>query len=174
MLKPSLLAAALLCACISIPASAQTVRLDNGANDGRQIQAVADRSVGSGTQRHRRMVGVERRHRASRAVHYGAAKGLDPRPRAWCGWWLRHQLGVADRAFNLARKWAGIGTAAHGPAAGVIAVWPHHVGLVTGVPGPGRIVLKSGNDGHQVRERERSTRGIIAYRWPPGSRWARL
>ena len=92
----------------------------------------------------------------------------DPRPSAWCGWWLRQQLGVADRAFNLARKWAQIGTPAHGPAPGVIAVWRHHVGIVTGVPGPGRIVLKSGNDSRAVRERERSTRGVIAYRWPPG------
>lgn len=77
-------------------------------------------------------------------------------------------MGVADRSYNLARRWASWGTPAHGPSAGVIAVWPHHVGIVTSVPGPGRIVLKSGNDGHAVRERERSTRGIIAYRWPPG------
>jgi hypothetical protein len=95
-------------------------------------------------------------------------RGGDPRPRAWCGWWLRQQMGVADRSYNLARKWAQIGTAAHGPAPGVIAVWRHHVGIVTGVPGPGRIVLKSGNDSRAVRERERSTRGVIAYRWPPG------
>jgi hypothetical protein len=92
----------------------------------------------------------------------------DPRPRAWCGWWLRQQMGVADRSYNLARKWAQIGTPAHGPAPGVIAVWRHHVGIVTGVPGPGRIILKSGNDSRAVRERERSTRGVIAYRWPPG------
>jgi hypothetical protein len=81
---------------------------------------------------------------------------------------------VADKAFNLARHWASFGSPAHGPAPGVIAVWPHHVGVVTGVPGPGRIVLKSGNDGHAVRERERSTRGIIAYRWPPNRVWAAL
>lgn len=92
----------------------------------------------------------------------------DPRPTRWCGWWLRQQLGVPDRAYNKASRWARFGTRAHGPAPGVIAVWPHHVGLVTGVPGPGRIILKSGNDGHAVRERERSTRGVIAWRWAYG------
>ncbi|MDB5555448.1 MAG: putative exported protein of unknown function [Rhizobium sp.] len=89
----------------------------------------------------------------------------DPRPHAWCGWWLRHQIGVADRTFNLARAWARYGSNAHGPAVGAIAVWPHHVGIITGRTGTGWI-LKSGNDGHAVRERERSLRGVIAYRGP--------
>jgi len=89
----------------------------------------------------------------------------DPRPRAWCGWWMRHELGVADRAYNLARHWAEYGSSAHGPAVGTIVVWPHHVGLVTGRTESGWIV-KSGNDGREVRERERSLRGAIAFRWP--------
>ena len=92
---------------------------------------------------------------------------LDPRPRAWCGWWLRHHLGVADRLYNEARAWARYGSRASGPAPGVIAVYPHHVGIVVSVPGPGRMVMKSGNDGHAVRTRERSTRGVIAWRRPP-------
>lgn len=92
------------------------------------------------------------------------ANGNDIRPRLWCGYWLRHHLGVPDRRLNLARNWVHYGSPAGGPAPGVIAVWPHHVGLVTGVPSPGKIILLSGNDGHAVRERERSTRGIIAYR----------
>ena len=92
---------------------------------------------------------------------------LDPRPRDWCGWWLRHHLGVADRLYNAARAWARYGDRASGPAPGVIAVYPHHVGIVVSVPGPGRMVMKSGNDGHAVRTRERSTRGVIAWRWPP-------
>lgn len=93
--------------------------------------------------------------------------GHDPRPTAWCGWQMRQWLGVADRAYNLARKWAGFGSRASGPAPGVIAVYPHHVGIVVSVPGPGRMVMKSGNDGHAIRTRERSTRGVIAWRWPP-------
>jgi len=92
---------------------------------------------------------------------------LDPRPRAWCGWWLRHHLGVADRLYNEARAWAHYGHSANGPASGVIAVYRHHVGIVISVPRPGRMVMQSGNDGHAVRTRERSTRGVIAWRWPP-------
>lgn len=91
----------------------------------------------------------------------------DPRPRAWCGWWMRQQLGIADRSLNLARNWARYGTNAHGPAIGAIVVWPHHVGQIVGRTESGWII-KSGNDGHQVRERERSLRGAIAFRFPNG------
>lgn len=89
----------------------------------------------------------------------------DPRPRAWCGWWMRQHLGVSDRSGNLARWWARFGSNAHGPAIGALVVWRHHVGIITGRSSSGWIV-KSGNDGHAVRERERSLRGAIAFRWP--------
>lgn len=89
--------------------------------------------------------------------------GRDPRPRSWCGWWLRHYLGVADRRFNLARNWANYGSPAGGPGVGTIVVWRSHVGIITGRSGDGWIV-KSGNDDHAVRERERPLRGVIAYR----------
>lgn len=96
------------------------------------------------------------------------------RPYAWCGWYMAQRLGITGKlARNLwvARNWARYGSPAHGPSPGVIVVWPHHVGQVTGVPGPGRIIVLSGNDGHAVRERERSTRGVIAWRYV-GSRFA--
>jgi len=96
----------------------------------------------------------------------------DPRPQAWCGWQMRQWLGVADRRFNLARAWARFGQPAGGPEVGVVVVWRHHVGLITGRGGAGWIV-KSGNDGHAVRERVRSLRGAIAFR-RPGSGWASL
>jgi hypothetical protein len=99
--------------------------------------------------------------------HHVAALS-DPRPHAWCGWWMRHYLGVADRSGNLARWWARYGSNAHGPAIGTIVVWPHHVGILTGRSSSGGWILKSGNDGHAVRERERSLRGAIAFRWPNG------
>ncbi|WP_315701280.1 MULTISPECIES: hypothetical protein [unclassified Bradyrhizobium] len=82
----------------------------------------------------------------------------------WCGCWLRLRFGIAEAGLNLARAWASIGEAVRGPAAGVVAVWPHHVGLITENLGGGLIRLLSGNDGNAVRERVRSTRGIIAYR----------
>jgi hypothetical protein len=89
----------------------------------------------------------------------------DPRPHAWCGYFMRHLLGVSDRAYNLARNWAHFGSNAGGPAVGAIVVWNHHVGIITARNGQGW-VIKSGNDGHAVRERERSIRGAIAFRWP--------
>lgn len=101
-----------------------------------------------------------------RSVARYESNSRDPRPAAWCGWQMRHWLGVADRAFNLARKWASYGTRAPGPAEGVVVVWPHHVGIITG-RADGEWIVKSGNDGHAVRERPRSLRGVIAFRNPP-------
>lgn len=91
------------------------------------------------------------------------ANATDPRPARWCGWWLRQHLGVSDRSLNLARNWARYGSNANGPGYGVIVVWRHHVGIITGSTATGWIV-KSGNDGGRVRERERNLRGVIAYR----------
>jgi len=93
------------------------------------------------------------RHRALR----------DGRPRRWCGWYMRHRLGVADTAYNLARNWTHYGhaTSAH---AGAIAVWPHHVGQIVQMLENGLVLVLSGNDGHAVRERPRSLRGAIAFR----------
>jgi len=97
------------------------------------------------------------------------ARGNFGRPAAcagipWCGCWLRLRLGISDARLNLARAWASVGAPAPGPAAGVVAVWAHHVGVITENLGGGMIRLLSGNDGHAVRDRVRSTRGIIAYR----------
>lgn len=111
------------------------------------------------------------RHRIHRDASATRFAFNDPRPHAWCGWWMRHHLGVADRSGNLARWWAGFGTNAGGPAVGAIVVWRHHVAIITGHSESGWI-MKSGNDGHAVRERVRSVRGAIAFRWP--NRMARL
>lgn len=97
--------------------------------------------------------------RAGRAVNW-------VKPRAWCGWWMRKHLGVSNPAGNLARWWAGYGTNAHGPAVGTIVVWRHHVGKITGRTADGQWIVKSGNDGHAVRERPRSVANAIAFRWP--------
>jgi|SRR5690242_14511026 len=91
-------------------------------------------------------------------------------PHAWCGCWLRQYLNVQDKSLNLARQWRTFGAPAGGPAVGVIVVWHHHVGIITGRGADGGWIIKSGNDGRVVRERERSLRGAIAFRWP--SAWA--
>ena len=96
----------------------------------------------------------------------------DPRPGRWCMWWLRRELGISKSQFrpyeyNLARAGRYLGSPASGPAVGVIVVWAHHVGIITGRSNSGWII-KSGNDDHAVRERERPLHGVIAYRWPAG------
>jgi hypothetical protein len=87
----------------------------------------------------------------------------DPRPRAWCGWYMRQLMHVADRSYNLARNWTHWGRALAGPQIGAIVVWPHHVGKIVGRIDTRWLVL-SGNDGHAVRTRARSLAGAIAFR----------
>lgn len=104
--------------------------------------------------------------------HYTRAARLGGRPKGcpgpWCGcWYSLHKFGRIIPRLNLARNWAKEGTPAHGPGVGVTVVWPHHVGEIVGRGKRGWIVL-SGNDGHAVRERERSLRGAIAFRRMPG------
>ncbi len=115
---------------------------------------------------HHRHHGYHHHHRYHHYVrHYHERYGDDgphiagdPRPGAWCGYFLRHLLGVTDRAFNLAREWAHYGHATQ-PHIGAVVVWPHHVGKIVG----GEAIL-SGNDGHRVRTRVRSVSGAIAFR----------
>jgi hypothetical protein len=86
------------------------------------------------------------------------------RPRAWCGWFMRGQVGSdPGPSFNLARSWARYGTNAGGPSIGAIVVWPHHVGKIVGHEN-GKWIVQSGNDGHAVRTRPRSIAGAIAFR----------
>jgi len=89
----------------------------------------------------------------------------DGRPSAWCGWEMRQLVGGnPGPEFNLARNWAHWGRPADGPAPGVIGVMPHHVFKVVQVLGRGTVLAISGNDGHAVRTRPRSTAGVIAWR----------
>jgi hypothetical protein len=102
----------------------------------------------------------ERRGYGVRTAYRG---GLGGRPAAWCGWYMRKLLGVADPSYNLARNWAHWG---HGgaPGVGAVVVWPHHVGKIVGQEN-GQWVIESGNDGHALRTRARSIAGAIAIRW---------
>lgn len=136
----------------------------------RHSRKVASKRKAQPTTRHARR-GYEGH---ARVVQSGPPPGCPPR--LWCGCWLAKHLGINDRSLWLARNWAHVGSPASGPAPGVIAVFARgrrggHVGQITAVLGPGRIMLLSGNDGRAVRERERSTRGVIAYR-NVGARYA--
>jgi hypothetical protein len=105
---------------------------------------------------HRRGKHLARQGRAHIAHRRGG------RPRAWCGWWLGHHLGMSNRNLWLARNWTSVGRKAQ-PGIGVVVVWRQHVGVITGRAGS-QWIVKSGNDGNAVRERPRSITRAIAFR----------
>lgn len=101
-------------------------------------------------------------HYAFSGARWGG--GYGPRPRAWCGWEMRHLVSSdPGPSYNLARNWAHWGHAG-APGIGAVVVWPHHVGKIVGHEN-GMWVIKSGNDGHELRTRPRSIAGAIAIRW---------
>jgi hypothetical protein len=88
-----------------------------------------------------------------------AKRDLGGRPGAWCGWWMRTQLGGGPE-YNLAANWRRWGSPARAQV-GAVVVWPHHVGIITGQNAKGQWIVKSGNDGGRVRERARSVSGAV-------------
>lgn len=109
--------------------------------------------------------------RQSPAIYRRAASGRRPVgcPHRWCGCWLaghRGYSGAHARRLWVARAWAREGRPASGPQVGAVVVWRHHVGIITAVDGR-MIRVLSGNDGNAVRDRWRSTAGVIAYRIAP-------
>ena len=108
-------------------------------------------------------------HSHSHWRHVAVRQNGDSRPAAWCGWWLRHLFGIADRSLDVALNWAHWGRPS-GPRPGAVVVWSHghgrgHVGIIRSGPcGANRYVVESGNDGHAVRTRCRSIAGTVAVR----------
>jgi len=87
----------------------------------------------------------------------------------WCAVFanmILRRAGFSGTGSAAARSFAQYGRPASGPAPGVIAVWPHHVGFVVGSAGPGRIRVVSGNHNHRVDESVYATRGVMAFRYP--------
>lgn len=105
--------------------------------------------------------GAAQTHQRASWSHGGAIAG---RPSRWCGWWMGIHKGLTDRALWVAANWAKVGRPAAGPCVGCIGVEPHHVYEVLAIRGPGRVLAISGNDGHQVQTRERSTGRTFAWR----------
>jgi hypothetical protein len=85
--------------------------------------------------------------------------GLGPRPRRWCGWWMRSQRGGGPE-FNLAWNWRYYGRPTS-PQVGAVVIWRHHVGEIVGRASNGQWIVRSGNDGGRVRERARSVAGAV-------------
>lgn len=100
-----------------------------------------------------------------------ASAGCGPRPPAWCGWWMRCHVPIdPGKAFDVALEWAKYGRWSPGPCVGCIVVWNRgkgkgHVGVITRQTETGWVV-KSGNDNHAVRERERPVVNAYAFRIP--------
>ena len=84
---------------------------------------------------------------------------------AWCGCFMRHYKGIADRSLNLARNWASVGspTSAH---SGAIVVWRGHVGELRSEPVGGYALVYSGNNGsgNQATVRRAYVGNAIAFR----------
>ncbi len=99
------------------------------------------------------------RHYYGRRTYAYAGGSTGGRPRAWCGWWMRTQLGGGPE-YNLAANWRNYGRPS-GPQIGAVVVWPHHVGMITGRSASGQWIVKSGNDGNAVRERAMSVAGAV-------------
>src|SRR5215475_8252857 len=100
------------------------------------------------------------------AIALALTRPADARRLPWCGFYMMHLKHKTDRRLALAREWAREGIDAGGPGAGVVVVWPHHVGDLRGGPDDrGRWLVHSGNDGNAVRTRRRSLFGVIAFRW---------
>jgi hypothetical protein len=96
--------------------------------------------------------------------HYSYGHAYSGRPAAWCGWYMRRQVGRdPGPQYNRAIAWARYGVNAGGPSVGAIVVWRHHVGEIVGQE-HGQWIVRSGNDGHAVRARPRSLAGAIAFR----------
>lgn len=133
------------------------------------VTALAIVLTATGAQAHHVHSLHTRTHRHSLGHHIHSVSG-DPRPSAWCSWWLRQKLGVAMGAINnLAISWLHYGHAT-APHEGAIVIWSRghghgHVGQITGGQcGPGRWIVTSGNDGHAVRTRCRYVGNAVGFR----------
>ncbi len=98
--------------------------------------------------------GTSRNYRAT-----ASRSGAGPRPRKWCGWWMRTQRGGGPE-FNVAWNWSRWGRSS-GPQVGAVVVWRHHVGEIVGRAANGKWIVRSGNDGGRVRTRARSVAGAV-------------
>jgi hypothetical protein len=157
MMQMKVLAVAALIAgaILSQPAAARP-------NDGSMWSAAEHESVVAIPGASKRKA-AHRSHRKARSYASrdfgGYSGGAGPRPRRWCGWWMRTQKGGGAH-LNVAWNWSRWGSPT-GPQVGAVVVWRHHVGMITGRAADGRWIVTSGNDGGRVRSRARSVAGAV-------------
>jgi surface antigen len=162
----SLAMALVVMALIGMP-SAEARRYDSGEDGTGYSRTYRTQYSHTKRQRHSRSASRHRTrhasHYRSKSAHHGrryaSRHSTGGRPRKWCGWWMRTQLGGGPE-YNLAANWRHYGRPS-GPQVGAVVVWPHHVGIINGRAANGRWIVKSGNDGGRVRERARSVAGAV-------------
>jgi len=129
------------------------------ARDTRAERSRASRPRAASRQRGQHMRYAQRHQEARRYASTGSRSGAGPRPRAWCGWWMRTQRGGGAH-LNVAWNWSKWGRPS-GPQVGAVVVWRHHVGEIVGRAPNGQWLVRSGNDGGAVRTRARSVAGAV-------------
>lgn len=90
-------------------------------------------------------------------------------PTAWCACYLDKMLkkaGLPVLNSFAARDFAHYGRKAKAGQVGAIMVMPHHVGVVSGSCGGGKVRLVSGNHGHRVGTGCYAMSRAIAWRLP--------
>jgi len=128
--------------------------------DTRATQPRAKRQRAASRQRGQRVRYAARARESRQAYNSGSYRGgAGPRPRAWCGWWMRTQRGGGPH-LNVAWNWSKWGRPS-GPQVGAVVVWRHHVGEIVGRAPNGQWLVRSGNDGGAVRTRARSVAGAV-------------
>ena len=111
---------------------------------------------------HHHHAGGHHRHHGGGRHHHTGGGHYAGRPAAWCGWYMRSQIGSdPGPSYNLARSWAHYGSNAGGPRIGAIVVWSHHVGKIVGPCEGSKCMVRSGNDNGAVRTRMRSVAGAV-------------
>ena len=120
----------------------------------------AKRARAASRQRGQRVRYATRAREARASRDTGSYRGgVGPRPRAWCGWWMRTQRGGGPH-LNVAWNWSKWGRPSS-PQVGAVVVWRHHVGEIVGRAPNGQWLVRSGNDGGAVRTRARSVAGAV-------------
>ncbi len=151
-LSAALAAAALM---VAIPSAQATYVVGGVFGDRSYGGTTARRNYGLNTR------GAKQRRRTAsrRGYRRSYSGGVGPRPRKWCGWWMRKQKGGGPR-FNVAWNWRHYGRPT-GPQIGAVVVWRHHVAMITGRTADGRWITTGGNESGRVRTRARSLKGAI-------------
>ncbi|MGE3231394.1 MAG: hypothetical protein AB7J30_18330 [Hyphomicrobium sp.] len=133
-------------------------RYESDASDASERRATRQRARGQRA-RYAARRAEARRYASESYSSSGYSGGAGPRPRAWCGWWMRTQRGGGAH-LNLAWNWSKWGSPSS-PQVGAVVVWRHHVGEIVGRAPNGQWLVRSGNDGGAVRTRARSVAGAV-------------